>query len=140
MGVILLAFAFASIALGAAQAQSAQADRVPNHGSVEPAAGTWAACGRTELSALGPESFFLFGWKLGRKGSGADPGGVGLHDSDDGVQVFGSHAGAGCCIASNRVGRCDKWVGPMIDIEEGSLGPFEQDGFILVCGLVQMLD
>ena len=47
------------------------------------------------------------------------------------------HAGAGARAAGRGVGRRDKRIGAMIDVEESALRAFKQNIFLLLHGFVQ---
>ena len=74
------------------------------------------------------------------KGPGADPGHVGLGDADHPVDVPRAETRARAGPAGDGVGGGDEGIGPVVEVEEGRLGPLEQDLAPGVHGVVDHAD
>ena len=72
-----------------------------------------------------------------RKWTGANPSGVGLDDADNAVDILRADTAATAGVARGGIGRGDKGVGSVIDIQMGALGAFEQDLFAGFTGLLK---
>ncbi len=77
---------------------------------------------------------------LGRERPGADPGHVGLGDADHPLDVARPEPRARAGPAGHRVGRGHERIGAVVEVEEGRLGPLEQDLAALVHGVVDDAD
>ncbi len=78
-------------------------------------------------------------WRVfGGKGAFADASGVGLDDPHDAVDPVRGDAGAGAGTAGGGVGAGDVRVGPVINVQEGSLSPFKEDLFAAADGFVEI--
>src|SRR5690606_24612959 len=95
---------------------------------IEPAAAARAAGDDAEFAA---EAVEVFGKALVDRGEpgAADAGGVGLADADDALDGDGRQAGTGAGAAGGGVRRGDEGEGAEVDVEQGTLGAFEEDGF-----------
>src|SRR5690606_7763537 len=78
--------------------------------------------------------------QLGGERAGADPGGVGLGDTEHVVQVQGAEAAAGGGAAGGGVGGGDEGVGAVVDVQQGALGPLEEDVAAPLPLAVQQID
>ena len=117
---------------------------IQNHGisgrnGIEPSATPGAAGGGAEFAAHRVETVaerIVFGgeWPL------ADTRGVGFEDAHDLVNAVGRHATAGAGSAGGCVGAGDIGVCAVVDIEEGSLGSFEEHVGLHLQGAVQEYD
>ena len=120
--------------------QRVEAHRLAEHDSVEPSAPAFAPRIGAELVAPLHEQIPDVVLLLGREGPRADPGDIGLGDADDAVDVPGPEARPGAGAAGDRVGGGDEGVGAVVEIEEGGLGPLEQDLAFEVQGVVDHAD
>ena len=55
------------------------------------------------------------------------PGGVGLDDAQDVVQLSRAHAGAGAGAPRHRIGGGNIRIGAVVDVQVGALGAFKED-------------
>ena len=98
---------------------------VADEDHVQPAAAAGTAGGGTEFAphvVKHVADVFVFS----DKGAGPDAGGVGFADGDDAVDLPRWNAGTCAGTARSGVGRGNKRVGPVIDIEVGALCAFEK--------------
>src|SRR5439155_1301472 len=97
--------------------------------SVSPIQITWSRPGPTPTSLIGTAAFPDVGAELvvelGRERAGANASGVRLRDSPDLVDVGRAHAGAHAGCTGDRVRRGDERVGPVVQVEQRSLGALE---------------
>lgn len=102
---------------------------------VEPTTGAGATSGCAELAAKAVQVVSEV-VVVGGKGTCADPRGVGLADSDDGLDGEGRQSGASGAAAGSGVGGGHEGVGPEVDVEEGALCALEENHFLCFPGLV----
>jgi len=98
---------------------------------VEPSDASGPAGGCAEFVAAFSDAFGGVVCEFCREGSGADAGAVGLADAEDVCGVGWRGSGAGSDAGGGGVGGCDEGVCSVVDIEEGGVGAFEEDGFLL---------
>jgi hypothetical protein len=103
---------------------------------IKPAATTGASRGGSKLAAHVVEHVTKV-VVLGGERSGTDACGVGFGNSYDAVDGARWHAGTSEGSTGGGVGGCDKGIGAVVDVEEGSLGSFKEEGFSRFHGLVQ---
>ena len=75
--------------------------------------------------------------ELSRHGARTHAGDVGLHDAYHAVNILHAHAGAGDSATRSAIGRGDKGIGAVVDIQQGSLGTLEQQRLALVDHIVE---
>src|SRR6201999_2421619 len=102
-------------------------DRLAQHHSVEPAAAPLAPGVGAELVAALDEQLADVVLLLGRERSRPDAGDVRLGDADDPLNVTGTEARPRAGAPGDRVGGRDEGIGAVVQVEEGGLGPFEED-------------
>ena len=107
--------------------QAIQARRVPNEDGVEPSAPSLASRGGAELLPRLPQTLAVGTRILGGERSRSDPGHVGFRDADHPVHLHRPHPGRGQGEPGHRVGGRDERIGPVVQVEERSLRPLEQD-------------
>ena len=113
---------------------------VAEHHEIEPAAPTGTTGDRAELLANPSERLAVVVEELGHEGAGADPGGVGLGDPDDTIDVARAESCSHACAARRGVGRRDVGVRAVVEVEERRLRTFEQDVGIALQTVVQQAD
>lgn len=67
---------------------------------------------------------------FGGEGACTDAGGVGLHDADEVLDGLRRHASAGEEAERRAVGGGDVGIGAVVDVEEGGVSAFEEDGLL----------
>ncbi len=104
-----------------------QAHRVAQGDQVEPAAATLAAGRRAELGAQVAHAFLVGAFDLGREGPLADAGHVRLGDADDRVDPVRADPDADGGRAGDGARRGHERIGAVVEVEQRSLGAFEED-------------
>src|SRR5581483_9616050 len=99
--------------------EAVQAARVPNDHSVEPAATPLAAGRRTELPTALTHAVAVRPHVLGREGTGAHAGHVGLGDADDTLDLARADPGGRERIPRDGIRRGHERVGAVIEVEQG---------------------
>src|SRR5690554_1613671 len=104
---------------------------------VEPATAAGTTGGGADLVALDRQVFTHAVKQLGGERAGTHPGGVGLGNTQNVVQVQGAETRAGSGTAGGGVGRGHVRVGTQVDIQQGALGALEQDVLTTLAEIVQ---
>lgn len=130
-----------NIELGQGQVgQAIHARREVGDGTVEPTAATTATGSDTVLVAQLGElvaALVRIVIELGRHGAGTHASDICLHNADHAVNVLHAHAGAGDSAARGAIGRGDKGIGAVIDIQKSSLGALEEQRLAFVDHVVE---
>ena len=98
---------------------------------VEPAAAALAPGVDAEFLAAAADLLADLVMQFGRKRALADPGRIGLADSEHVADRARAHAGAGRRLRRHGVGRGDVGIGAVIDVEHRALRALEQDALAL---------
>src|SRR5580700_6387254 len=111
--------------------------RATQRDRVEPAAAAAPSGHRAEFVADAREMLAVLIEQLGWKGSGANPRGVGLDETEHAVEHPRTQARAGRGITGGGVGGGDERVGAQIDVEHRALRALEEHARI---GLAQLME
>ena len=101
--------------------------RVPKHHGIQPSRTATPTRIGAVLVAHVHEVVADLVEQFGGERSGTHAGDVGLGDPDDPVDVARSDTRARARAAGHRIRRGHKWVGAVVDVQEGGLGALHED-------------
>lgn len=118
---------------------SAESCGIADGNRVEPAATSGAFCYGAVFIAVVTDLFTGFVILFGGKRTAADAGGVCFDDTDNFFEEMGRHTASGgdtgtAAVAAGYVGE-----GSVVDIQQGTLGAFEEDRFIGIDGVEEVI-
>ena len=106
-------------------------------GGIKPAATSGTAGNRAEFVAAFGQAFAGVVEQFGGEGAGTDAGGVGLHDAEHIIQGLRRHARTGRGSACQTVGRSNKGISAVVNIQQRALRTFKQQAFAALDGVMQ---